>query len=155
IAWLLFVIFVPIFGAGLFLVFGPQRLERKAVKRKKEIARVLGSGSFPLHEEAAGGAPPGPFALPPPDEQDVLALARKVSTYGITGFNRVELMHDPFHALTAMKEAIEAAKHFVHLEYYIISSDEVTKQLFDLLESAAARGVEVRILYDALGSLFL
>ena len=37
----------------------------------------------------------------------------------------------------------------------MIASDEVTKQLFDYLLKATQRGVEVRILYDSLGSLFL
>jgi cardiolipin synthase len=41
------------------------------------------------------------------------------------------------------------------LEYYIISSDEVTEMLFASLLQAAQRGVEVRVLYDSVGSLSL
>jgi cardiolipin synthase len=73
----------------------------------------------------------------------------------VTSGNRVELLQDPYRALLAMQESIEAARYFIHLEYYIIRSDEVTRQLFEHLLSAAKRGVEIRILYDSLGSLSL
>ncbi|MFM8312791.1 MAG: cardiolipin synthase, partial [Deltaproteobacteria bacterium] len=54
-----------------------------------------------------------------------------------------------------MIAAIDAAKVYIHLQYYIISSDDITERIFDSLISARLRGVEVRILYDALGSLSL
>lgn len=154
LAWILFVTLVPFVGAFVFLIFGPQRLERHAVKRKKEIARVLSLSPSLVHERAtesdAGLAP-----VLANETRGVLALARRISEYGATTGNRVELLHDPHHALVSMQEAIDAAQHFVHLEYYIIANDEVTRQLFDSLCRAAERGVEVRILYDSLGSLSL
>jgi len=50
------------------------------------------------------------------------------------------------------EEAIDAATHHVHMEYYIWEPDWVGTRFRDLLTEAAKRGVEVRILYDSVGS---
>ncbi len=144
LSWLFFVTGVPIFGALFFLVFGPQRLERNAVKRKER-----------LHSRFVPSNPQMSAELLNSDDTHVLKLAKQISSYEVSSENEVEILPDPMTALTAMREAIQNAKNFVHLEYYIIASDEVTKQLFGDLEAALERGVEVRILYDSLGSLSL
>ncbi len=142
---------VPILGPSLFYLFGPERLERKAIKRKRLLemqveGREETRTQLPAEDEEK---------LVPVEETQVLKLAKKVSEYVVTSGNSFELLPDPLEALTAMHKAIDEAKLFVHLEYYIIASDEVTEQLFTSLEAAAQRGVEVRILYDSLGSLSL
>ncbi|HRI17751.1 MAG TPA: phospholipase D-like domain-containing protein, partial [Burkholderiaceae bacterium] len=55
-------------------------------------------------------------------------------------------------AYDAIVEAIDAAEHHVHLEYYIFSEGVVATRLRDALVRAARRGVEVRLLVDGLGS---
>jgi cardiolipin synthase len=52
----------------------------------------------------------------------------------------------------ALLEAIKGAKHHVHLEYYIIRNDELGRSIIDALTAKAKEGVEVRLLYDALGN---
>lgn len=147
LAWIFFVTVAPLFGPLFLFFFGPQRLERAAVRRragmpKREIGRTPLSPPY-------SAAPPPRAALP------VLELVQEMSGYPITAGNRVEILTDPSQALQNMMAAIDAARDFIHLEYYIIASDEVTVQLFDGLSRAIDRGVEVRILYDALGSLSL
>src|SRR5690348_10617324 len=53
----------------------------------------------------------------------------------------------------AMLAAIEAAKHSVFLETYIYAPDQLGQQFRDALLRARQRGVEVSLLFDALGSL--
>lgn len=147
--WLMLAIFLPIIGPCLFFLFGPQTFEKTAERRKRAM-------SFAKHPLLAVDDTENAIT-PTMNAQDlkILKLAKEVSQYSPTHGNLVEFLPDPETAFKAMREAIDEAKHFVHLEYYIISSDEVTKQLLDTLTKALSRGVEVRILYDALGSLFL
>jgi len=147
IAWLFFVIVIPIIGPLMLFFFGPQRLERNAVKRRKGIARITS-------EVDAVTQPPRPRRIPEHDRH-VINLAEKISEYDVTHQNKIEIISDPQAALYRMMESVKNAKTFIHLEYYSVSSDEVTEQLFDALIDAAKRGVEVRILYDSLGSLSL
>src|SRR5262249_2384009 len=53
----------------------------------------------------------------------------------------------------ALAEAIEAATHHIHLEYYIWEDDRTGRRLRDQLAARARTGVEVRVIVDGTGSL--
>ena len=55
-------------------------------------------------------------------------------------------------AFDAMLEAIRAAKHHVHIQFFIFRSDASGQRFIDALCECASRGVEVRFLYDSVGS---
>jgi cardiolipin synthase A/B len=149
IAWLLFVTAFAVAGPLFFLILGPQRLERRAVRRRQRLAARATPGESDARERAVNAPPLSHL------ETRLIRLATQVSEFAVTGGNRVEILPNPAEGLHAMREAIKDAKHFIHLEYYIIATDEVTRDLFNDLTEAARRGVEVRILYDAFGSLSL
>lgn len=50
--------------------------------------------------------------------------------------------------------ALTEAKKFIFIEYFIISTSKILKELSKILKKKAADGVEVRILYDDIGSAF-
>lgn len=149
LAWLFYVSVFPLGGPLTFLIFGPQRLERKALKRKRKLV----AGVRTEIESMQGGLAKAPALSE--QESRLLRLASKISDYPATGGNEVEILPNPAEGLHAMREAIRGAKSFIHLEFYIIATDDVTRDLFNDLTAAALRGVEVRILYDSFGSIFL
>lgn len=51
-----------------------------------------------------------------------------------------------------MLEAITAAEDYIHLETYILHTDKVGRQFLSALSERARAGVDVRLLYDAVGS---
>ncbi len=66
---------------------------------------------------------------------------------------RVALLAEGRAVVAAVMRAIASARRTVHMEYYTF--DDVTldgQSLFDLLERAVARGVEVAVIWDAVGS---
>src|SRR5262249_4233277 len=68
--------------------------------------------------------------------------------------NAVELLIDGPRTYHAMFTAIEAARSYVLVESFIFEEAvEGDRRLSDLLSQAAARGVRVYVLYDAIGSL--
>jgi cardiolipin synthase len=80
-------------------------------------------------------------------------LLRRVEAKPIHPGNRIETYHDGEAAFAAMHEAVAGARHEVLLESYIFKDDAVGRSMLDRLSAAAARGVAVRVLADALGSL--
>ena len=81
------------------------------------------------------------------------ALHGPVSDCPILDGNRVTLLHHGAAVVDAVMDAIEAARDYVHMEYY--TADDVTlegRSLFALLERTARRGVEVALTWDAVGS---
>jgi cardiolipin synthase A/B len=66
--------------------------------------------------------------------------------------NAVEPIEGYADTLRHIAEDIDAATSFVHVQFYILSRDDETEAIFQALERARARGVQVRVLYDQIGS---
>jgi cardiolipin synthase len=67
--------------------------------------------------------------------------------------NRVELLIDGPQTLAAIRQSIATAKHHIHVETYIFADDQIGRDFRDLLIRRHQDGIEVRLLYDAVGSL--
>jgi cardiolipin synthase len=66
--------------------------------------------------------------------------------------NRCQLLRDGVEAFPAMLDAIRGARRYVRLETYMFFDDVVGRLFAQALVEAAQRGVDVKVLYDALGS---
>lgn len=71
------------------------------------------------------------------------------------GGHSVRLLRDGHEAYPAMLHAIDGAQRFVLLEMYWFAADRVGSRFVAALERAARRGVQVLMLYDAVGSFGL
>lgn len=69
-----------------------------------------------------------------------------------TPHNRLQLLHNGNNAFTALIAALQRAARSIHLEYYIIRDDRIGRAIAEILLRKARAGVEVRIIYDAVGS---
>ncbi len=69
--------------------------------------------------------------------------------------NSLELLIDGPETYAAMFESISAAKSHIHLQIYIFTDDPIGEELAALLQEKAAKGIEVRLIYDAIGGLFV
>lgn len=145
VAWSLLVLFVPLLGAFLFWGFGYNYLLHRVRHTRGE--RV---GRRKQHPHPDG--PPHPTE---PDKLELGELAERVNAYPARFGNALTVYHETEHAYNALLEAIAGARQYVHLEYFILRSDATGNRLLDLLAEKAKQGVEVRLLYDAMGSLHL
>ena len=66
--------------------------------------------------------------------------------------NQLRLLRDGERAYPAMLAAIDSARRTVHLETFIFADDATGQRFADALMRAADRGIDVTVLYDALGS---
>ena len=66
--------------------------------------------------------------------------------------NALRLQFDGPHTFDAWIEAIDGAQRYVHFENYILRDDRVGRVFRDALVRKAKEGVEVRVLYDWMGS---
>ena len=69
----------------------------------------------------------------------------------LTGDNEVKIFTDGNDKFDALIEDIRNAKHYVFLQYYIIKDDVLFRRIREVLLEKAAQGVEIKILYDAMG----
>ncbi len=151
IAWCLAVIFMPVGGSLLFVLFGIQSVHRPLQRRKRRRERVY-KDMADAAEVSAGECSAAP--VPPP--WDVVArLGRQEDGYAPVAGNRLALFHHGWAAYESMLDAIAKAERHVHIEFFIFRPDESGRRFIAALTAAAKRGVEVRFLYDAVGSYTL
>ncbi len=149
VAWMLAIVFLPIGGAVLFLLFGINRVERR--KSSKQQAALQLAGRMPEPSEHVWL----PGDDQPPEQRQLMRLAQRVAGTLPTHGNEVELLTDTNRMLGLIEQAILSARETLHLEYYIWQPDHTGTRLRDLLIQKAREGVRVRFLYDGLGSFWL
>jgi cardiolipin synthase len=81
--------------------------------------------------------------------QEVL---KKILPFTFTHSNQAKLLIDGEGAYRELFKAIEQAKDYVLLQFYIVRNDNVGKTFHDILVKKAQEGVRVYFLYDAWGA---
>jgi cardiolipin synthase len=145
-AWLLGIFFVPALGLILFLLFGNFKLSRRRTEQQQLVNERVRAGSSVLSD--VGSKYSGPEWV-----QSAAELNRRLGSIPLVDGNQVELIPGYPDSIRAMTEAVRNAKRFVNAEFYIMSTDHVTDDLLTALEEAADRGVQVRVLFDHIGTL--
>ncbi|MCQ6557196.1 cardiolipin synthase [Paenibacillus mendelii] len=83
------------------------------------------------------------------------ASLKNITSVPITACNEVTVYTEGEEAYESMLESIAAAKHHIHIEFYIIRDDYLGTRFKQLLIRKAREGIKVRLLYDGIGSRLL
>ena len=146
-AWLLVIFFLPVPGFVLYLLIGENRLPRRRVGRHARLLEELEAIHCRFEDH------PGAVRPELPSEQmSAVILAERLGYMPIVGGNETALMTDTDEVIDRLVADIEAARHHVHLLYYIYANDATGRRVAEALARAAARGVTCRVLVDAVGS---
>ena len=142
--WIGVIWLMPGFGPILYLVFGVNRIRRRAI-------------SLHLNKTAPQAIPAN---LGEPQHAGVEHLkmlahvVNRISAFPLTAGNHVQPLINGDEAFPAMLAAIESAKKSVSLSSYIFDNDPTGEQFAAALGRAVARGVAVRVLIDSAGARY-
>jgi len=152
LAWMLAFIFAPGLGVALYLFFGrnrkafarqdkllSQRIDERLVPALSEIFDREECRARELAKEGAS-------------QRKLLLLITRNSLSSLTTRNAVEIQQDASTYYPALMKDIEGAEHSIHLQTFIWRVDSFTDRLKDLLAAKVRDGVQVRLLYDPVGS---
>ncbi|GAF02470.1 cardiolipin synthase [Saccharicrinis fermentans] len=151
LSWILVLLLLPLLGAVLYFFFGQNLRKQKIISRKglknhdyiREVADLQTkdlSQFYGLNDEILE------------EKKRIIQLQLNNSHSVMTAGNKVQLLNNGGDKFKVLFEELEKARHFIHLQYYIIEKDEVGKRLMDLLVRKAQEGVEVRVIMDDVGS---
>ena len=143
VAWLLMVLLAPILGLIAFLLFGSTRVGRARHEKQERVNDRLRSRLESRDVPTPAGSP---------YLESVITLNNRLGALPMTEGNAVRFLEEYDGSILAMAAEVREARDFVHVEFYICAWDEVTAPLFEAMADAAERGVQVRFLYDHLGS---
>ncbi|WP_404367664.1 cardiolipin synthase [Marinobacter sp.] len=149
IAWIVGLLAFPFLTLPLFVLFGRNRFSGYV------RARRLGDRSLNhllSQFESQASSIPGPGHEHFSDELQVLCqLAKQPFTSG----NQCHLLKDGEAIFEALFDAMEDARDYILMEFYIVRSDKVGQRIKSVLKRKLAQGVKVYFLYDDIGSVWL
>jgi cardiolipin synthase len=150
IAWIFALLFLPVVGLLAFELAGEPRYARTRRRRHRRRQRVQPglSRQAELRESRYGRHGSGPIRAGAYNlEHLATRLSRRAPTFG----NDVAIYFNGPEKFNALCKAVAAARHHIHLEYFIYQPDDAGKQLRDLLLRKVQEGVQVRLLVDSVG----
>jgi cardiolipin synthase len=153
-AWMLLLLGLPGLGLLIYVLFGR---DRKAFSRQRALAEQnLRPNAAPLIKALLErqDAEIGKLEAEGPVRQRLMRLVRHNSHSALTTRNQVAIQQDASAHYPSLMEDLKGARHAIHLQYYIWADDPFTRELKAVLAERVRNGVEVRLLYDPIGSFF-
>lgn len=151
LAYLLLAIFVPVLGIAFYFSFGINYRKRKIYSKKitedDELLKKIEDGVLQYSKTTFTQ---GGDAVKSNRELTYMLVKDKQSP--LTSNNAVKLLINGEMKFPEVLDALENAKHHIHIEYYIFEEGEIAQQIEDVLIRKVKEGVEVRFIYDDFGS---
>ena len=149
-AWVLALILLPVFGVVFYLFFGQEYRKKKLYSRKglKSLNRYRQLSFRQLRQFEQSLQKLVPIVR---EKENIIRLLLKNSNALLTTGNTLKVLNNAEETYNSIFQAIEKAKHHIHLEYYIIDDDKIGNRLKNLLIEKSRQGVEVRVIIDDVG----
>lgn len=147
LSWMLAFFLLPGLAEILYMLIGYRgfTLRRRLKKRlKRAKSKSLAEPESTSRSRAL-----------PSEYEEIEKLCESLTSFPVAMSNQLELYENATSTYSALAEAIQSAKHHVHLEYYIFQPDATGMYFRDLLVQKAKEGVQCRLLVDHIGSFSL
>lgn len=150
LAYVLFIVLIPVIGIIFYFTFGINYRKRKLYSKKLIKDQVLGQMIITRIEEYSDKI--FHSGLLPASQRKLAEFIHKSNTSPVMGNNTVKLLINGEEKFPVLLEALRSANSHIHLEYYIYEDDVTGNAIADVLIMKAKQGVAVRFLYDDFGS---
>lgn len=146
LSWIAVVALFEIVGVILYLTFGRNfRKERLFSKKNKtdksQIEHIYHKQLNSINDYT-----------PVEEDLDITKLLWNNNRSLLTRTNKVEILNNGEATFGSILEAIGRAKRYIHLEFYIVEDDQIGNIVAEALIAKAQQGVEIRLIYDDVGS---
>ena len=152
-AWLFSMLALPVVGIFVYIFLGRSWRAFSQEKRlaKQGIGGALSGSLAPLLSREDAYIARLESENPDSYKRRLLQLVQRNSNSALTGRNHLVILQNAAEKYPRLLEDLARAQYSIHMEYYIWTDDEFTKQVKDVLIERAQAGVEIRLLYDASG----
>lgn len=146
IAWVLVLLLLPILGLVIYLFFGRSLKGTSLISRSdlRELRRMNNySKTVDLEEELSDAS------------KQIISLVNKLTEPHIFIGNDIQVFTSGKEKFETLLQDVANATSYIHVQYFIIEKDDSGKRLIELLMRKAREGVQVRVLYDYVGSFYV
>lgn len=144
--WVILILLFPVFGIAVLLMLGRDfrynKLLKSLIKTEKDYTKYLRQDPAVKKAIKAG-------------EMDNLRYILDCTNYPISRGNQLTYYRMGEEFYPEFLKELKKAKKFIFMEYFIINEGEMWNGVLEILKEKVKEGVEVRVLYDDVGSLAL
>ncbi len=148
VSWITVILMLPIAGLVFFILFGQSYRRKKIFNRKilRDLKQIEQYSKKQVKELAKSND------LHLQNNIKTIRLLLNNSKTLLTYNNTIKILNNGANTFEDIIEELKNAKESIHLEYYIYENDNIGNRIADILIEKALQGVEVRFIYDDVGS---
>jgi cardiolipin synthase len=151
-AWLFLLLVFPLGGLIIYLLFGRHR---RAFSRQHTLTKLVKGTAIARRTTTVIARQPAmldELAQSKGEYARVASMLWATAQSPLTLENTIEILQDAREKYPRLLADLRAATHSIHLLYYEWASDAFTEEVAAVLAGKVKEGVDVRILYDPVGS---
>lgn len=143
LSWVIALIFLPVIGLIFYIFFGRSLRGQHMISRmnKRKIITTMAPRHVNLNSQNL-----------PRAERNLIKLARNVSSSFYTVNNDIDIFTNGEEKFSALKKDLREARRSIYLQYYIFLDDTLGHEIAEILMQKAREGVDVKVMYDHVGS---
>lgn len=147
IAWIIPIVFLPLFGVPIYILFGKKRTPES--KREQLLGMLL------RYRQTASMVVSKAADLEKVEPEAALQSAYLERCAGAPVFTRTETKYFKLgdELFPAMLEELKKAERYIFMEYFIVEPGVMWDAVLEVLEDKAAEGLDVRLIYDDMGCI--
>lgn len=151
LSWIMVLVMIPFLGLALYFLFGQKITKRWVFKRmrNKEIKQMSKISEDQLKTMQSIDLIEDKYLY---EFHKLMSMLLKNNSSFISSNNHTKLFHNGRSVYEAIYKDLEAAKHFIHLQYYLMEDGEVAERITQLLIKKSQEGLKVSVILDGIGS---
>lgn len=150
ISWIILFIFMPIIGV-IFYVFIGRNISKVNTVELEEDRELYLNEKINKSLESINKIEKGSNEILYKNKGIIRAFL-KLGCGVLTKKNKVQIYTEPDEMFESLLYELKNAKKFINMQYYIFRNDDMGRKVLNILSGKAKEGVEIRFLYDGVGS---
>ncbi|MEE0945241.1 MAG: cardiolipin synthase [Acutalibacteraceae bacterium] len=147
IAWIVFILVLPVFGLIVYTMWGGQRTFPHLKKRMKIIS-----------QKYEGYLEQDPAIIRLLNYEDTPRTRQATYLSNESGFpiyqdSKVTYLSPGDKFLTTLIDELSKAEKYIYLEYFILANGKMWDAIYDVLRKKSSDGVEIKVMFDDFGSI--
>ncbi|WP_226669839.1 cardiolipin synthase [Metabacillus litoralis] len=146
--WIYALVFFPIIGYIYFIFSGQLEVKGHLFRNKRKHDKELLENKTTFKQSTN-------FEKLSDTQQSLTKLIERYSDNQVSFHTKTSILKNGDETFSSIKQSIKEAEHYIHLEYYTFRSDVIGQEMIELLSEKSKSGIEVRFIFDAVGSMSL
>ena len=148
VAWIIILSTFPGFGFIMYIAFGRGIAKDNMFKIKEQEDKVIKNNILYTHSKLSYDSNDKNIV----ENRDMIYALANSNNATYTTNNDVSIYPKSSDFFNSLLCELKKAKNYINIQFYIFKEDKIGSEILDVLVAKAQEGVEVRLLFDAVGS---